>query len=179
MMEVKRPSWGNDSMNTYKPAFVDDVTKHLSVQISLIFAYSLIILLGLVGNTLVIYMIILYRNMRTVTNFFIANLALADLMMDTVCLPFTLVTRCWTNGNLEAVMCHMVPYSQALSVHVSILTLTVIASRALQVYRLPPWPAPQQVHQLHHHRPDLGICCHTGWPAGYFPRVSPCGNPIH
>ncbi len=125
-------SLGNDSMNTYKPAFMDDITKHLSVQISLIFAYSLIILLGLVGNTLVIYMIILYRNMRTVTNFFIANLALADLMVDTVCLPFTLVYTLLDEWKFGAVMCHLVPYSQALSVHVSILTLTVIA---LERYR--------------------------------------------
>ncbi|XP_077060966.1 neuropeptide Y receptor type 2-like [Siphateles boraxobius] len=115
------------SFNTYKPAFVDDITKHLGVQISLIFAYSLIILLGLVGNTLVIYMIVLYRNMRTVTNYFIANLALADLMVDSVCLPFTLVYTLLDEWKFGAVMCHMVPYGQALSVHVSVLTLTVIA----------------------------------------------------
>ncbi|TRY91163.1 hypothetical protein DNTS_006094 [Danionella cerebrum] len=129
---TKDISLENNSMNTFKPAFAEDITKHLSVQIPLIVAYSLIILLGLVGNTLVIYMIIWYRNMRTVTNFFIANLALADLMMDTVCLPFTLVYTLLDEWKFGAVMCHMVPYGQALSVHVSILTLTVIA---LERYR--------------------------------------------
>ncbi|XP_067312878.1 neuropeptide Y receptor Y7 [Pseudorasbora parva] len=124
---LHEPGLANDSINTHRPAFVDDVTKHLSVQISLIFAYSLIILLGLVGNSLVIYMIFLYRNMRTVTNYFIANLALADLMVDTLCLPFTLVYTLLDEWKFGAVMCHMVPYSQALSVHVSVLTLTVIA----------------------------------------------------
>ncbi|GCC21380.1 neuropeptide Y receptor type 2-like [Chiloscyllium punctatum] len=102
-------------------------TKLLSVQITLIMAYALIILLGLVGNSLVIYMIIKYKTMRTVTNFFIANLALADLMVDTLCLPFTLVYTLLDEWKLGAVLCHLVPYAQALSVHVSTLTLTVIA----------------------------------------------------
>ncbi|XP_067899206.1 neuropeptide Y receptor type 2-like [Heterodontus francisci] len=102
-------------------------TKLLSVQITLITAYALIILLGLVGNSLVIYMIVKYKTMRTVTNFFIANLALADLMVDTLCLPFTLVYTLLGEWKLGAVLCHLVPYAQALSVHVSTLTLTVIA----------------------------------------------------
>ncbi|XP_036404407.1 neuropeptide Y receptor Y7 [Megalops cyprinoides] len=123
------PSWslGDGSTDVHKPGFVSDITKHLGVQITLIAAYSLIILLGLVGNSLVIYMIIRYRNMRTVTNFFIANLALADLMVDSLCLPFTLVYTLLDEWKFGAVLCHLVPYAQALSVHVSILTLTVIA----------------------------------------------------
>lgn len=123
----------NESLEDFlKPTFSDDITKHQFVQIALIVAYSLIILLGLVGNTLVIYMIILYKNMRTVTNFFIANLALADLMVDTICLPFTLAYTLLDEWKFGAVLCHLVPYAQALSVHVSILTMTVIA---LERYR--------------------------------------------
>lgn len=115
-----------------RPGFHLDVTKHLGVQIALIMAYSLIILLGLLGNALVIYMIVRYKNMRTVTNFFIANLALSDLLVDTLCLPFTLVYTLLDEWQFGAVLCHMVPYAQALSVHVSILTMAVIA---LERYR--------------------------------------------
>lgn len=122
----------NDSFGSYTPGFNSDITKHLGVQITLIMAYSLIILLGLLGNSLVIYMIIRYRNMRTVTNYFIANLALADLLMVTLCLPFTLVYTLLDEWKFGAVLCHMVPFAQALSVHVSILSLTVIA---LERYR--------------------------------------------
>ncbi|XP_060621408.1 neuropeptide Y receptor type 2-like [Anolis sagrei] len=104
-----------------------DSTKILGVQIILIAAYSLIILLGFVGNSLVIYMIVKYKTMRTVTNFFIANLALADLMVDTLCLPFTLAYTLLDEWKFGAVLCHLVSYAQALSVHVSTLTLTVIA----------------------------------------------------
>ncbi|XP_051869448.1 neuropeptide Y receptor type 2-like [Pristis pectinata] len=108
------------------PSMVES-TKLLGVQVTLITAYAVIILLGLVGNSLVIHMIVKYKTMRTVTNFFIANLALADLMVDTLCLPFTLVYTLLDEWKLGALLCHLVPYSQALSVHVSTLTLTVIA----------------------------------------------------
>ncbi|KAM9310697.1 neuropeptide Y receptor Y7 [Pholidichthys leucotaenia] len=130
--KINPSSLFNSSSGLHLPGFPSDITKHLGVQITLITAYSLIILLGLVGNALVIYMIIRYRNMRTVTNFFIANLALADLLVNTLCLPFTLAYTLLDDWKFGALLCHMVPFAQALSVQVSILTLTVIA---LERYR--------------------------------------------
>nr|XP_033782807.1 neuropeptide Y receptor type 2-like [Geotrypetes seraphini] len=108
-------------------SIIMDSTRILGVQVILIIAYSLIILLGVIGNSLVIYMIVKYKSMRTVTNFFIANLALADLMVDTLCLPFTLVYTLLDEWKFGSVLCHLFPYAQALSVYVSTLTLTVIA----------------------------------------------------
>ncbi|XP_078506866.1 neuropeptide Y receptor type 2-like [Lissotriton helveticus] len=108
-------------------AIMMDSTKTLGVQITLIAAYCLIIMLGLIGNSLVIYIIVKHRSMRTVTNYFIANLAVADLMVDSLCLPFTLVYTLLDEWKFGSVLCHLFPYAQALSVHVSTLTLTVIA----------------------------------------------------
>ncbi|KAM4036475.1 neuropeptide Y receptor type 2-like isoform 1-T2 [Anomaloglossus baeobatrachus] len=108
-------------------SFMSDSTNLIWVQVILITAYSLIILLGLVGNSLVIYMIMKYKNMRTVTNFFIANLAVADLMVDSLCLPFTLVYTLMDEWKFGSVLCHLLPYAQAMSVNVSTLTLVVIA----------------------------------------------------
>ncbi|XP_017948295.1 neuropeptide Y receptor type 2 [Xenopus tropicalis] len=117
------------SMHTFHGAhtIMMDYTKLVGVQVILIAAYSLIILLGLVGNSLVIYMIVKYKNMRTVTNFFIANLAIADLMVDSFCLPFTLVYTLMDEWKFGSVLCHLFPYAQAMSVNVSTLTLIVIA----------------------------------------------------
>lgn len=134
ILEKKSQSrWHADSLVTPSQGFqggsseiMMDSTKILGVQIILIMAYSIIILLGFIGNSLVIYMIVRYKTMRTVTNFFIANLALADLMVDT-CLPFTLAYTLLDEWKFGAVLCHLVSSAQALSVHVSILTLTVIA----------------------------------------------------
>ncbi|CAN0007411.1 unnamed protein product [Lampetra planeri] len=106
---------------------VRDSTKLLGVQVVLIAAYSIIILLGVVGNSLVIYLIARYRGMRTVTNYFIANLALADLLVNALCLPFTLAYTLTDEWSFGSVLCHLVPFSQALAVLVSTLTLTAIA----------------------------------------------------
>uniref|UniRef100_A0A8C4Q5W2 Neuropeptide Y receptor type 2 n=1 Tax=Eptatretus burgeri TaxID=7764 RepID=A0A8C4Q5W2_EPTBU len=106
---------------------VSDSTKLQAVQVALIAAYSLIILLGVFGNSMVIYLVLRHRYMRTVTNLFIANLALADLLVNTLCLPFTLAYTLRDTWTLGAVMCHGIPFAQALAVNVSTLTLTVIA----------------------------------------------------
>uniref|UniRef100_A0A8C5WFA7 Neuropeptide Y receptor type 2 n=1 Tax=Leptobrachium leishanense TaxID=445787 RepID=A0A8C5WFA7_9ANUR len=127
------PGWNSKGMTSLDQnvhgasSILMDSTKLLSVQAILIAAYSLIILLGLLGNSLVIYTIVKYKNMRTVTNFFIANLAVADLMMDSLCLPFTLVYTLMDEWKFGLVLCHLFPYAQAMSVNVSTLTLMVIA----------------------------------------------------
>lgn len=78
----------------------------------LIFIHSLVFVIGLVGNTLVC--VAVYRNhtMRTVTNYFIVNLAVADFMVILFCLPPTLiwdVTMTWFFG---VTMCKVVLYLQ-------------------------------------------------------------------
>ncbi|XP_069099147.1 neuropeptide Y receptor type 2 [Pleurodeles waltl] len=110
----------------YKPELIDS-TKLVGVQTVLIIAYSSIILLGVIGNSLVIYVVIKFKTMRTVTNFFIANLAVADLMVNTLCLPFTLVYTLLDEWKFGTVLCHLVNYAQGLAVHVSTVTLMVIA----------------------------------------------------
>lgn len=56
-------------------------------------AYTIIFLLGFVGNVIVILVISLKPRMRTVTNLFILNLAVADLLVVLFCVPVTLVAN--------------------------------------------------------------------------------------
>lgn len=56
-----------------------------------IVAYVLIFLLCMVGNTLVCFVVLKNRRMRTVTNMFILNLAVSDLLVGIFCMPTTLV----------------------------------------------------------------------------------------
>ncbi|XP_028998821.1 neuropeptide Y receptor Y2, like [Betta splendens] len=107
--------------------FPEDPIKLLSVQVVLILAYSTIIGLGVLGNALVIYVIYRFKTLRTVTNFFIANLAVADLLVNTLCLPFTLVYTLQGEWTFGSTLCFLLPYAQGLAVHVSTVTLNVIA----------------------------------------------------
>ncbi|XP_026318300.1 orexin receptor type 1-like isoform X1 [Hyposmocoma kahamanoa] len=93
----------------------------------LIAIHAVVFIIGLIGNALVC--IAVYRNhsMRTVTNYFIVNLALADFMVILICLPPTVlwdVTETWFFGTA---MCRIVLYFQSVSVTVSVLTLTFIS----------------------------------------------------
>lgn len=56
-----------------------------------IVAYVLIFLLCMVGNALVCFIVLRNRHMRTVTNMFILNLAVSDLLVGIFCMPTTLV----------------------------------------------------------------------------------------
>ncbi|XP_036372501.1 neuropeptide Y receptor type 2 [Megalops cyprinoides] len=106
---------------------LEDSTKLVGVQVILILAYSMIIFLGVTGNSLVIYVVYKFKTLRTVTNFFITNLAMADLLVNTLCLPFTLMYTLHGEWKFGQILCFLLPYAQGLAVHVSTVTLNVIA----------------------------------------------------
>lgn len=56
-------------------------------------AYAVVFLAGCIGNTAVIWLVMRTRQLRTTTNQFIVSLAAADLMVNCLCLPFTLVAN--------------------------------------------------------------------------------------
>lgn len=114
-------------MNDENLLNLDDSTKLVGVQVVLILAYSTIILFGVTGNSLVIYVVYKFKNLRTVTNFFIVNLAVADLLVNTLCLPFTLVYTLYDEWMFGQVLCFMLPFAQGMTVHVSTMTLNIIA----------------------------------------------------
>ncbi|XP_060833731.1 orexin receptor type 2-like [Rhopalosiphum padi] len=89
--------------------------------------HSMVFVVGLIGNALVCVAVYRNRTMRTVTNYFIVNLAVADFLVILICLPPTVVwdvTETWFMGTLA---CKMVLYFQTVSVTVSVMTLTSIS----------------------------------------------------
>lgn len=56
--------------------------------ILLSFAYGIISLLAVLGNSCIIYIVIRNRRMHSVTNYFICNLALADCLVACFAVPF-------------------------------------------------------------------------------------------
>lgn len=65
--------------------------------------------------------------MHTITNFFIANLALADVTIGMFAIPFQFQAAILQRWNLPEFMCPFCPFVQAVSVNVSVFTLTAIA----------------------------------------------------
>ena len=64
------------------------------ISTGLCVAYGLVFCIGLVGNLLVAFAVLRTKNLRRcVTNVFLVNLAVADLLVILACVPFTLVAH--------------------------------------------------------------------------------------
>ncbi|XP_064459119.1 neuropeptide Y receptor type 2-like [Ornithodoros turicata] len=89
--------------------------------------YGFISLVSVIGNIIVLWIVASCRRMKTVTNFFIANLAVADVIIGLFSIPFQFQAALLQRWELPEFMCAFCPFVQVLSVNVSIFTLTAIA----------------------------------------------------
>lgn len=92
-----------------------------------ILLYSLIFFLSVFGNLLIIVVLTVNKHMRTVTNTFLLSLAVSDLMMAVVCIPFTLIPSILKDFIFGAAMCKIVAYLMGISVSISTFSLVAIA----------------------------------------------------
>ncbi|XP_052102230.1 thyrotropin-releasing hormone receptor-like [Mytilus californianus] len=83
---------------------------------------------GFFGNTLVIIVILRYKNMKTITNCCLLNLSMSDLLTLTICQTSALMEFFshdrWILG--EA-LCQMIPFLEILVTHASILIMLGIS----------------------------------------------------
>ncbi|XP_019622309.1 PREDICTED: neuropeptide FF receptor 2-like [Branchiostoma belcheri] len=121
---------GHDDHNgtwDHEDLFFDKYKQGTAFIVVFILAYLSVFLLCVVGNLLVIVVVALNRNMRTVTNFFIANLAAADLLVGVFSLPFNLADSILTSWPFGEAMCKTFLTVRVLSVSASVFTLVAIA----------------------------------------------------
>ncbi|KAL6267716.1 hypothetical protein P5V15_000787 [Pogonomyrmex californicus] len=89
--------------------------------------YGIIFFLSIVGNSLVLITLARNKRMRTVTNVYLLNLAVSDLLLGVFCMPFTLLGQILKNFVFGLAMCKLIPYFQAVSVSVCVWTLVAIS----------------------------------------------------
>ncbi|ELT92554.1 hypothetical protein CAPTEDRAFT_73422, partial [Capitella teleta] len=89
--------------------------------------YAVVMLAALLGNSLVIFIVFRNQRMRTTTNFYLVNLAVADLLVTLMCSWVHLVDSLTENWVLGAFFCRANSFAQVLALVSSILTLTLIA----------------------------------------------------
>ena len=90
--------------------------------------YGIIFLVSAIGNILVCVIIFKKRRMKTVTNYFILNLAFADLTLTLICIPFDIPVQemnyRWPYGSF---MCNILYPLQTMSLFASVFTLTAVS----------------------------------------------------
>lgn len=89
--------------------------------------YGIVCLVGLCGNSLVIYVVLRFSKMQTVTNMYIFNLALADEMF-LVGLPFLIMTAILKYWPFGKIMCKLYMTSTSINQFTSCLLLTVMSA---------------------------------------------------
>ncbi|XP_056113137.1 mu-type opioid receptor [Rhinichthys klamathensis goyatoka] len=109
-----------------RTAELDKGATPVIVAIIITTLYSIVCVLGLVGNVLVMYVIIRYTKMKTATNIYIFNLALADALA-TSTLPFQSVNYLMGTWPFGDVLCKIVMSIDYYNMFTSIFTLTTMS----------------------------------------------------
>lgn len=114
---------------SYDVVYGDDESIMASSYLLALFivVYAFIFFVGVSGNALVVFVVAHNRAMQTITNIFIANLAVADVIMCLLAVPFTPLSGLLHNWLFGDVLCRVVPMAMGASVHVSTMTSTAIA----------------------------------------------------
>lgn len=99
----------------------------LQENIVLVTLYVPLLILAAAANVLVIIVVIKYHYMRSVTNYFLVNLSVADLLVTLICMPVAIsqaVIKIWLYGEF---MCKITYYMQGVSVGASVFTITAMS----------------------------------------------------
>ncbi|XP_078576723.1 neuropeptide FF receptor 1-like [Branchiostoma floridae x Branchiostoma japonicum] len=119
----------NSTLNTTSPTPLHEgkLKQTVPIIVLFVFSYTLIFLFCIIGNTLVCLVVVKSPRMQNVTNYFILNLAVADLLVAVFCMPFTLVDNIVYGWPFGDVMCKLSAATTVISVVASVLTLVAIA----------------------------------------------------
>ena len=97
------------------------------VKVTFITLYVIVIIVSLIGNGMVIFSVIRNKTLQTVRNFFILNLAVADILTGSLAGPITPMSyylKSWIFGEF---LCKLLPVGFVTFAHVSTFTVTAIA----------------------------------------------------
>lgn len=92
---------------------------------TLLFAFMIIVATG--GNLIVIWIVLAHKRMRTVTNYFLVNLSIADAMVSTLNVTFNytyMLNSHWPFGTLYCKICQFIA---VLTICASVFTLMAIS----------------------------------------------------
>lgn len=110
--------------NTY-----NDLTQIASVYYTFLIISVMVIVVGLIGNLMVITVILKHRSMRTTTNYYIFSLAVSDLFITAIAMPFKIISLMADADRflLNNVICCIMEFIMPFVVFTSVWTLVAIS----------------------------------------------------
>uniref|UniRef100_A0A3Q3IMH5 G-protein coupled receptors family 1 profile domain-containing protein n=1 Tax=Monopterus albus TaxID=43700 RepID=A0A3Q3IMH5_MONAL len=128
--------------------------------------FGLIMLVGLVGNSLVIHVVTKHQQMKTVTNFYIVNLAVTDILFLVCCVPFTATLYPLPSWIFGEFMCRLVNYLQQVTAQATCITLSVMSVDRCYVTVYP-------LRSLRHRTPRMALAVSVSIWIGSFLLLIP------
>lgn len=119
----EEPGWGNRSYFTF---FSEFNRPWIGVPYIEAVTYIILFIISMIVNIWIFYQIVNTKSIRTVTNYFICNLASADIFF-TLTGPFISVQRILGTWVLGGFFCHVMVFSLFVSGFVIIWTMTMIS----------------------------------------------------
>ncbi|XP_021005416.1 somatostatin receptor type 5 [Mus caroli] len=122
------PSWNASaaSSGSHNWSLVDPVSPMGARAVLVPVLYLLVCTVGLGGNTLVIYVVLRYAKMKTVTNVYILNLAVADVLF-MLGLPFLATQNAVSYWPFGSFLCRLVMTLDGINQFTSIFCLMVMS----------------------------------------------------
>lgn len=109
------------SNEEYEAQLLNIYVQPTSLEWCFIPLFGILFVVGLVGNFLVTFVVVRNPTMRTITNVFLVNLAVADFLVILLCLPFTVlwdITNTWFFGTP---LCKLIVYVQVINLFIHCL----------------------------------------------------------
>lgn len=125
----------DNSTDYFAGNFSNDTSQYLRTRgllvrvlpIILVILYGIVFVTGLLGNCLVIYVVTMFSKMKTVTNMYIVNLAVADLLF-LLSMPFLMITTILGHWSFGYGMCKLYMILVSINYFTGIFTLTVMSA---------------------------------------------------
>ena len=135
--------YGDDSINSTHVPEVFSTPYHRSLLVMIItgIIMSIIIICAVLGNLLVVVSVIRVRKLRVITNFFVVSLAIADILVALMAMPFNLSVELTGLWLFSYNMCNLWNSFDVYASTVSILHLCCISiDRHLAIVRPLDYP---------------------------------------
>jgi hypothetical protein len=139
----------NSTLHLYNERF-DDVKDENSVETSsspdtsfdtynfmfifMCFVYTISTLSAIITNFIVLLVYLLGHRSKTDLSKFLINLAIADFLQSTFCMPFSFITALVKKWVFGEIMCPIVLFMQILAVSLSIYTMVAIGIDRLVIF---------------------------------------------
>lgn len=105
--------------------------KTLALLITKTIFVIIVMLLSIIGNSLVLAVVRRNPRLRTITNAYVINLAIADILMALFCMPLTVISLITVQWSLGEFMCK---FQAILGVSMSFLSLQIMTLMAVNRY---------------------------------------------